>query len=129
MCQLGFDVIQQVGWLLLSIVIIVFLIILIEVYEVGIATVIVAALPLRAVMGEVPWLSALEAYITSCIVWWTLSIGHMPSDCISSTPAPLIVQGMGLVYVHRDWLVIHPSWCIGRIVLGLLLSLSSSLVL
>ena len=88
---MGFDVIQQVGWLLLSVVIIVFSIILIEVYEVGIATVAVAALPLRAVMGEVPWLSALEACVTSCIVWWTLSIGHMPSDCISSTPAPLIV--------------------------------------
>ena len=38
-------------------------------------------------------------------------------------------DSVGAVYVHRDWLVIHPSWGVGRVVLPLLLLLLSSALL
>ena len=67
MCQSGFDVVQWIGWLLLGIVVIIFLIVFIEVNEVGIAIIIVAVLPLRAVVGKMLLLSTLEACVVSYI--------------------------------------------------------------
>ena len=125
MHQSGLDIVHQIGWLLLGIVDVVLLVIFIEVYEVGIATVIVMMLPLGAVVGKVPSLSALEACIISHVAWGFLGIGYMSSNCISSSTPP-IVRGMGSVDIHRDWLVIHPLQCVGGVVLGSLLSLFSS---
>ena len=96
MCQSCFDVIQWVGQLLQSVVIIVLLIILIEVDKVGI-TIVVASLSLGAVMGKVPLLSTLETCIVSHIAWWPLRVGYPSSDCISSSLASPVVWGMGVV--------------------------------
>ena len=123
MSELGFDIIEWVGWLLWGIVVIIFLVIVVEIDEVGI--VVIASLPLGAVAGEMPLLTALEACVVSRIARWSLGIGDVSPCSASSPPAPPIVWGAGSVDVHRDWLVVHPSWCVGGVVLGLLLSLSS----
>ena len=123
MCKSSFDIIKRVVWLLQGVVVIVFLVVVIEVDEVGI--VVVVSLSLRAVMGKMFLLPALEASVVSCAMGWFLSIGYISSGRVSSPSAPPIVWGSGSVKVHWDWLVIHPSWGIGRVVLGLLLSLSS----
>ena len=63
MSKSSFDVIDWVGWLLRSVVVIVFLVVVIEIDEVRI--VVVAPLPLGAVASEVSLLAALETCIIS----------------------------------------------------------------
>ena len=91
-----FEVIQQVGWLLWGIVVIVFLVIFIEIGEISIAIVVIV-LPLGAVMGEVSLLPALEACIVSCAAQWSLSISYLSSDCISFSPSSSIVWSTGAI--------------------------------
>ena len=125
MCKSSFNVFKGVIWLLWGAVVVVFLIIVVEVNEVGI--VVIASLPLWTVAGEVSLLPTLETCIVSHVSRWPLSVGHISSGGVSSSPTSPIVWSMGSVEVHWDRLIVHPPWCIGGVVLGLLLSLSSSL--
>ena len=123
MSESGFNVVNRVDRLLRGIVVIVFLVIIVKIDEIGV--VVVASLSLRAVAGKVSLLSALEACVISRITGWSLGVGNVSSGWSSASPAPPVVRGAGSIDVHRYWLVIHPSWCVGGVVLGSLLSLSS----
>ena len=81
-----------------GIVVVIFLVIVVEIDEVGI--VIVAPLPLGAVTGEMPLLSALEACIISRVARWPLGVGNVPSCGTSSPSTPPIIRGTGSVNVH-----------------------------
>ena len=59
---MSLDIVNRVDWLLRSIIVVVFLVIVIEIDEIGV--IIVSSLPLRAVASEVPLLATLE----TCIV-------------------------------------------------------------
>ena len=124
MSKSGFNVVNGVNRLLRGVIVVVFLIIVVEIDEVGI--VVVASLPLRAVTSEVPLLTTLEACVVPRVARRSLSIGDVPSGWVSTSSAPPIVWGVGPIDIHRDWLIIHPSRCVGGVVLGSLLSLSSS---
>ena len=124
MCKSSFDVIEGVGWLLRGIAVVIFLIIFIEIDEVCI--VVIAMLSLQTVASKMSLLSTLEAGIVPSAMRWSLSIGYVSSGRISSSPTPPIIRGLGSVKIHRDWLVIQPSRGVGGVILGLLLSLSSS---
>ena len=124
MCKSGLDIVKGVGSLLWGIVVIVLLIVIIEVDEVCI--IVVVSLPLGAIVGKVALLSALKAGIVFCSAWWPLGISYISSGWISSSSSPPIIRGLGSINVHGNWLVNHPSQCIGGVVLGSLLFLSSS---
>ena len=124
MSKPSFDIVNGVDWLLRGVVIVVFLVIVVEIDEIGI--IVVASLPLRAVAGEVPLLATLKTCVVSRITGWSLSVGDVSSSWTSMSPTPPVIWGAGSVDVHRDWLVIHPSRCVGGVVLRSLLSLSSS---
>ena len=124
MSKSSFNIINWVDWLLRGVVVIVLLVIVVKIDEIGI--VIVASLPLRAVAGEMSLLTALETCIISGVARRSLSIGNVSSGCAPTSSASPIIRGTGSVDVHRDWLVVHPSRCVGGVVLGSLLSLSSS---
>ena len=88
MCKSSFDIVQWVGQLLQGIVVIVLLIIFIKVYEVDVAIIIVAALPLGTVAGKVPWLPTLKACITSSIAQGFLGVGGVVlGSLLSSSPS------------------------------------------
>ena len=125
MSELSFDVVKRVCWLLRSVVVVILLVIVVKIDEVGV--VIIATLPLGAVASEMPLLTALETCTISRVAWRSLGVGNISSCSTSSSSASPVVWSTGSINVHLDWLVVHPSWCIGGIVLGLLLSLSSSL--
>ena len=78
-------------------------------------------LPHRAVSGKVSLLATLEAGSVGVPARWSLC-GCCPSSSGSSAGS-LPIWCVGMVYVHWDWLVVHPTWGIGRIVLLLLLLL------
>ena len=121
----SFDVVNGVDWLLRGVVVVILLVIVVKIDEIGV--VIVASLPLWAVAGEVSLLAALETSVVSRVTRWSLSVSDVSSSCIAASPAPPIVRGAGSIEVHWDRLVVHPSRCVGGVVLGSLLSLSSSL--
>ena len=98
--------------------------IVVKIDEIGV--VIVASLPLGAITGKVSLLTALKTCVVPRITWWSLGVGDVSPGRTSASSTPPIVWGTGSVQVHRDGLVIHPSWCVGRVVLGSLLSLSPS---
>ena len=89
MCQLGFDIIQGVGWLLQGVIVIVFLVIVVEIDEV--CVVVTTLLPLRAVASKVTLLSTLEAGVISCAMQRSLSISHISPSCTSPSPTHPIV--------------------------------------
>ena len=124
MSKSSLDIVDRVDRLLQGIVIIVLLVIVVKIDEIGI--VVIVPLPLWAVAGEMPLLTALETCIVSCVTRQSLSIGNIPSSCASTSSASPIIWGTGSINVHWDWLVVHPLRCIGGVVLGSLLSLSSS---
>ena len=124
MSEPSFDVINGVDLLLRGIVVIVLLIIVIEINKVGV--VVAASLPLRAIASEVSLLPTLEACVVSGVTGRSLSVSDVSSGRASSSSTPPIVWGAGSIEVHWNWLIIHPSRCIGGVVLGPLLSLSSS---
>ena len=125
MSKSSFDVIKRIHWLLRGIIVVILLVIVIKIDEVGV--VIIASLPLRAVTGEMSLLTALKTCIISRIARQFLGIGDISPCSTSSSSASPIIQSTGSINVHWDWLVVHPSWCIGGVVLWSLLSLSSSL--
>ena len=125
MGESGFNIVNRVDGLLRGVVVVVLLVIVVKIDEIGI--VVVALLPLWAVAGEVPLLATLETCVVSRITRWSLSVGDVSSGWSPASSAPPIVRGTGSVEVHRDWLVIHPSRCVGGVILGSLLFLSSSL--
>ena len=125
MSKLSLDIVNRVDWLLRGIIVVVFLVIVVKIDEIGV--VIVAPLSLRAIAGEVSLLTALEACVVSCIARWSLGVGNVSSGSTSASSASPVVWGTGSVNIHWDRLVVHPSWCVGGVVLGSLLSLSSSL--
>ena len=118
------NVVNGVGRLLRSVAVIVFLIVVVEIDQIGI--VVAASLPLRAVAGKVSLLPTLEACVVSRIAGWSLSVSDVSSGRASASSAPPIVWGAGPIDVHWDWLIVHPSRCVGGVVLGALLSLSPS---
>ena len=124
MSESGFDIIEWVRLLLWGVVVVVFLIIVVKIDEIDVA--VTTSLPLRTVMGEMSLLTTLETGIVSQVAGWSLCISDISSCSASSSPAPPIVRGVGSVDVHWDRLVVHPLWCVGGVILGSLLSLSSS---
>ena len=126
MSKSGLDIVNRVDWLLWGVVIIVLLVIVVKIDEISV--VIAASLPLRAIAGEVSLLTALETCVVSRIAGWSLSVSDVSSGRSSTPSAPPVGWGAGSIKVHWDWLVIHPSRCVGGVVLGSLLSLSSSLL-
>ena len=102
--------------------------VVIEVNEVGVgASVSPSSLgvPLGAVSGEVPFLSAVEAGASGSggSVLGVLSVRipyfHESSVCgVRSIGLSLVSVRPGAVEVHRDCQVIHVSWGVGRVVLG-----------
>ena len=124
MSKSGFNIVDRVDRLLRGVVVIVFLIIVVKIDEVSV--IIVAPLPLRAVAGEMSLLPALEASVIPRVTGWSLGVGDVSSSWASTSSTPPVIRGAGSIEVHWDWLVIHPSRCVGGVVLGLLLSLSSS---
>ena len=124
MSEPGLDVVNGVGRLLRSIVVIVILIVVVEIDKVGI--VIAVSLPLRAIASKVSLLPTLEACVISRVSGRSLGISDVSPGRAPTSSASPIVRGAGSIDVHRDWLVIHPSRCVGGVVLGPLLSLASS---
>ena len=124
MSESGFHIVNRVDWLLRGVIVVIFLVIVVKIDEIGV--VIITSLPLQAIAGEMSLLTALETRVVSCVTERSLSVGDVPSSWTSAPSASPVVRGAGSVDVHRDWLVIHPSWCVGRVELGSLLSLSSS---
>ena len=127
MSKSSFDIVNGVDRLLWGVIVVVFLVIVVKIDEVGI--IIIAPLSLWAVAGEMSLLTALETCIVSCIARRSLGVGNISSGCTSTSSTSSVVRGTGSIDIHWDWLVVHPSWCVGGVVLGLLLPLSSSSVL
>ena len=82
MSESSFDVIEWIGWLLWGTTVVVFLVIVVEINEIGV--IVIASLPLRAVAGEVSLLATLETCImlrskdlkvrlARNIEWWRLN--------------------------------------------------------
>ena len=106
MCQADFDVIHGIGFHRFLVKI--FLVIFIEVNEIGI---VIAPLPQRAVPGEMTLLSTLETSSIGISARWSLCGCCPASSRSSSVPSP--VWCVGVVYIHGNRLVIHPSRGIG----------------
>ena len=124
MSKPSFDVVNGVGRLLRGVAVIVFLIVIVEIDKVGI--VIASSLPLRTVASKVSLLPALETRVVSRVSGWPLSISDVSSSWAPASSTSPVVWGAGSIEVHWNWLVIHPSRCVGGVVLGPLWSLSSS---
>ena len=86
-----------------------------QVYEVGVPQLLVRTIP-----GEVSLFAAAEAGIVG--VFTLVGLGNLSSGSVSkaSVSSSPIVWGASPTQVHANWLVVHPTWGVGRVVLQLL---------
>ena len=108
MRQASLDVVHWItfGWLQAK----VFLVVFIEVNEVGI---IIVPLPHRAISDKMSLLPTLEACSIGVPTRWSLC-GCCPSSS-GSSPTPTPIWCVSVIDVHWDRLVVHPLWGIGRV--------------
>ena len=98
MSESSFNIVNRVDWLLRGVVVIVFLVIVVEIDEIGI--IVVAPLPLRAIASEVSLLTALETCVVSRVAGRSLSVGDVSSGRSSASSAPPVGWGAGSVKIH-----------------------------